>query len=102
MKVIKRDDTVVEFDRAKIVAAIRKANAAVEEPYRLDDASVDAIADSVAAKDRKRLLVEDIQDMVETKLMAAGKYELAKAYIIYRYTRPWCARPTPPTSLSSL
>ena len=87
MKVIKRDDTVVEFDRAKIVAAIQKANAAVDESYRLDDASVDAIADSVAAKGRQRLLVEDIQDMVETKLMAAGKYELAKAYIIYRYTR---------------
>ncbi|MBD5098804.1 MAG: anaerobic ribonucleoside-triphosphate reductase [Clostridiales bacterium] len=87
MKVIKRDDSIVEFDRAKIVAAIQKANAAVDEPYRLDEASIDAIADSVAGKGRKRLLVEDIQDMVETKLMAAGKYELAKAYIIYRYTR---------------
>ncbi|MDE6260917.1 MAG: anaerobic ribonucleoside-triphosphate reductase [Oscillospiraceae bacterium] len=87
MKVIKRDDSIVEFDRAKIVAAIQKANAAVDKPYRLDDASIDAIADSVAGKGRKRLLVEDIQDMVETKLMAAGKYELAKAYIIYRYTR---------------
>ena len=88
MKVIKRDDSIVEFDRAKIVAAIQKANQAVDEPYRLDDGSIDAIADSVAStKGRKRLLVEDIQDMVETKLMAAGKYELAKAYIIYRYTR---------------
>ncbi len=88
MKVIKRDDSIVEFDRAKIVAAIQKANLAVDEPYRLDDGSIDAIADTVAAtKGRKRLLVEDIQDMVETKLMAAGKYELAKAYIIYRYTR---------------
>ena len=88
MKVIKRDDSIVEFDRAKIVAAIQKANLAVDEPYRLDDGSIDAIADAVAStKGRKRLLVEDIQDMVETKLMAAGKYELAKAYIIYRYTR---------------
>ena len=84
MKVIKRDDTVVEFDRAKIVAAIQKANAAVDEPYRIDEASIDAIADSVANSRRQRLLVEDIQDMVETRLMAAGKYELAKAYIIYR------------------
>ncbi len=87
MKVIKRDNSVVDFDRSKIVAAIQKANAAVEEQYRLDDASVDAIADAVAASRKPRLLVEDIQDMVETKLMAAGKYELAKAYIIYRYTR---------------
>ena len=88
MKVIKRDDSIVEFDRAKIVAAIQKANQAVDEPYRLDEGSIDVIADAVAAtKGRKRLLVEDIQDMVETKLMAAGKYELAKTYIIYRYTR---------------
>ena len=88
MKVIKRDDSIVEFDRAKIVAAIQKANQAVDEPYRLDEASIDNIADAVAStKGRQRLLVEDIQDMVETKLMAAGKYELAKAYIIYRYTR---------------
>ena len=88
MKVIKRDDSVVEFDRAKIVAAIQKANAAVDEPCRIDEGSIEAIADAVAeTRGRKRLLVEDIQDMVETKLMAAGKYELAKAYIIYRYTR---------------
>ncbi len=87
MKVIKRDGTTVDFDRTKIVVAIEKANRAVEESFRIDEASIDAIADSVAHKDRQRLLVEDIQDMVETKLMASGKYELAKAYIIYRYTR---------------
>ena len=87
MKVIKRDGSTVDFDRAKIVVAIQKANQAVEEQYRIDEASIDAIADAVASKGRQRLLVEDIQDMVETKLMAAGKYELAKAYIIYRYTR---------------
>ena len=87
MKVIKRDGSTVDFDRSKIVIAIQKANQAVDEPYRLDEASIDAIADAVATKGRQRLLVEDIQDLVETKLMAAGKYELAKAYIIYRYTR---------------
>ena len=88
MKVIKRDDSIVEFDRSKIVKAIQKANAAVDEPYRIDEGSIDAIADAVAAtRGRQRLLVEDIQDLVETKLMAAGKYELAKAYIIYRYTQ---------------
>ncbi len=87
MKVIKRDNSVVDFDRSKIVNAIHKANDAVDECYRLDDGSVDAIADAVANTRKPRLLVEDIQDMVETKLMAAGKYELAKAYIIYRYTR---------------
>ena len=50
MKVIKRDDSIVEFDRAKIVAAIQKANQAVDEPYRIDDEAIDAIAGTVAAK----------------------------------------------------
>ena len=87
MKVIKRDGSTVDFDRAKIVTAIQKANAAVDEADRLDQAAIDAIADAVAAKGRQRLLVEDIQDMVEKGLMEAGKFQLAKAYIIYRYTR---------------
>ena len=87
MKVIKRDGTNVDFDRTKIVVAIQKANAAVDEEYRIDQAQIDAIADSVGSKSRSRLLVEDIQDMVEHQLMDAGKFELAKTYIIYRYTR---------------
>ena len=87
MKVIKRDGTTVDFDRMKIVVAIQKANAAVDEEYRIDQAQIDAIADRVGSKSRSRLLVEDIQDMVERQLMDAGKFELAKAYIIYRYTR---------------
>ncbi|MCI8871019.1 MAG: anaerobic ribonucleoside-triphosphate reductase [Lawsonibacter sp.] len=87
MKVIKRDGATVDFDRSKIVLAIQKANAAVEEQYRIDQAQIDVIADCVGSKDRSRLLVEDIQDLVERQLMDAGKFELAKAYIIYRYTR---------------
>ena len=87
MKVIKRDGSTVDFDRSKIVIAIQKANAAVEEEDRLDQASIEKIADYVSERPRPRLLVEDIQDMVEHKLMEAGKFNLAKAYIIYRYTR---------------
>ncbi len=87
MQVIKRDHTVVEFDRSKIVSAIQKANAAVNQAHRVDAAAIDAIANAVASKHCPYLRVEDIQDMVERKLMAAGKYELAKTYIIYRYTR---------------
>ncbi len=87
MKVIKRDGNTVNFDRSKIVIAIQKANAAVEEQYRIDQAAIDQIAEYVNTRPRPRLLVEDIQDMVEHKLMEAGKYELAKAYIIYRYNR---------------
>jgi ribonucleoside-triphosphate reductase len=87
MKVIKRDGSTVDFDRSKIVRAVEKANAAVEENERLDQASIEDIADYVSTRPRPRLLVEDIQDMVEHRLMEAGKFDLAKAYIIYRYTR---------------
>lgn len=87
MKVIKRDGQTVDFDRTKIVVAIQKANAAVDEDFRVSQEQIDAIADSVEALHRPRLLVEDIQDMVERKLVETGKYELSKAYIIYRYIR---------------
>ena len=87
MKVIKRDGKTVDFDRMKIVVAIQKANAAVDEEFRVTQEQIDAIADSVQALQRPRLLVEDIQDMVERKLVETGKYELSKAYIIYRYIR---------------
>ena len=87
MKVIKRDGTTVDFDGSKIIAAIRKANAAVEPEYRIEEEKIRDIAKTVQHKNRMRLLVEDIQDMVEHSLMDAGKFELAKAYIIYRYQR---------------
>ena len=87
MKVIKRDGTTVDFDRSKIIVALSKANEAVEENQRITSAQMDEIADFVDGKNKNRLLVEDIQDMVEEKLMATGKYELAKTYILYRYNR---------------
>lgn len=87
MKVIKRDGSTVEFDRSKIENAIRKANAAVDENERIEDCEIVSIADYIASRKRTRLLVEDIQDMVEHKLMEAEKFTLAKAYIIYRYSR---------------
>ncbi len=87
MKVIKRDGTTVDFDGSKIVVAIQKANAAVEVEDRIDEDSIQDIARQVQEKNRKRLLVEDIQDIVEHSLMEAGRFELAKQYIIYRYQR---------------
>lgn len=87
MKVIKRDGTTVDFDGSKIVIAIQKANAAVEPEDRIAEDKIQEIAHNVQEKNRMRLLVEDIQDMVEHSLMDAGKFELAKQYIIYRYQR---------------
>ena len=87
MKVIKRDGTTVDFDRSKIIRAIQKANEAVDPEERISEEQISAIAHFVQERNRPRLLVEDIQDMVERQLMELGKYTLAKAYIIYRYTR---------------
>ncbi len=87
MTVIKRDGTVVEFDRSKIIVALQKANEAVAEEERITANQMEAIADYITDKKRTRILVEDIQDMVEHKLMQLDKFALAKAYIIYRYNR---------------
>ncbi len=87
MKVIKRDGSTVDFDRSKIVIAIRKANDAVDPEDRITEEGIEEIVSYIETKKRKRFLVEDIQDIVEEKLMEAEKFALAKAYIIYRYNR---------------
>ncbi len=87
MKVIKRDGSTAEFDRKKIVVAIGKANEAVDFEDRITDAQINDIVDDIASRHRPRMLVEDIQDMVEEKLMELQKYQLMKAYILYRYER---------------
>ncbi|MBQ9764203.1 MAG: anaerobic ribonucleoside-triphosphate reductase [Phascolarctobacterium sp.] len=87
MKVIKRDGTTVDFDGSKIVVAIQKANAVVDPQDRIEEYKILEIAKNVQSRNRMRLLVEDIQDIVEHSLMDAGKFELAKQYIIYRYKR---------------
>lgn len=87
MRVIKRDGKIVDFDRTKIILALTKANDAVEEEQRISQEQTEEIADYISEKKKSRILVEDIQDMVEFKLMEMDKFELAKAYIIYRYNR---------------
>ncbi|MGN0812504.1 MAG: anaerobic ribonucleoside-triphosphate reductase [Candidatus Coproplasma sp.] len=87
MKVIKRDNSVVDFDRSKIVKAIGKANEAVEPEERISAEQIEAIVDDISNRHRARFLVEDIQDMVEEKLMELQKFQLMKAYILYRYER---------------
>ncbi len=87
MLVIKRDGRTVDFDRAKIEVAIRKANAEVEEAERATDEEIESILAFIEAKKCKRMLVEDIQDIIEQKLMQMNHFELGKTYIIYRYSR---------------
>ncbi len=87
MIVIKRDGQEVNYNRSKIIVAIGKANEEVPEEERVSDEEIEEIVSYVETRNRKRILVEDIQDIIEQKLMALGKYDLAKRYIVYRYTR---------------
>ncbi len=87
MKIIKRDGKFVDFEPEKIVNAIEKANAEVDEEERVSDIQIRNIVKYIEKLGKKRILVEDIQDIIEKRIMALGKYELAKKYITYRYTR---------------
>jgi ribonucleoside-triphosphate reductase len=87
MKVIKRDGRAVEFDKQKICVAIQKANGEVRKKERASEEEINSIISYIEELDKKRILVEDIQDIIEEKLMDAKKFELAKKYIVYRYTR---------------
>ncbi len=90
MKIIKRDGSEAAFDRAKIAAAIFKANASVDESQRLPADVIEGIAKDVEdyCESMKRALsVEEIQDQVENRLMALHAFSLARCYITYRYTR---------------
>ena len=87
MKVIKRDGRAVDYDRAKIQIAIEKANEEVNQKERATNEEIKEIIIYIESLNKKRMLVEDIQDIIEEKLMELGKYELSKKYIVYRYTR---------------
>ena len=87
MKVIKRDGRAVEYNSSKIEIAIEKANKEVSEASRASKEDIKGIIKYIEDLNKKRILVEDIQDIIEEKLMELKKYELAKRYIVYRYTR---------------
>ena len=77
MKVIKRDGRAVEFDREKIEIAIEKANKEVREKERATKDEIKSIIKYVMDQDKKRILVEDIQDIIEEQLMALKHFDLA-------------------------
>ena len=87
MNIIKRDGSVVEYDANKIRTAIGKANAEVHKNEKASKEEIEEIIKYIQELNKKRMLVEDIQDIIEEKLMSYNHYQLAKAYITYRYTR---------------
>ena len=87
MKIVKRDGSIVDYDSEKIRIAIKKANNEVSKKEKASDEEIEEIINQIEDLKKNRMLVEDIQDMIEEKLMEVGKYTLAKKYITYRYTR---------------
>lgn len=87
MKIIKRDGHIVDYSPEKIEIAIKKANNEVQEEDRVSDTQIKNIIKHIESLKKKRMLVEDIQDIIEVRLMSLNKFALAKEYITYRYTR---------------
>ena len=90
MVIIKRNGKESLFEKSKIRNAIRKANAEAEAENQLSEGQIYLIADEIeeiAEKRSRALNVEEIQDLVEDKIMNCGKYEVARKYIKYRYNR---------------
>lgn len=87
MYVVKRDGRVVDYDRNKILLAIRKANLVVGKEEAVSEEKIEQIIAGIEALGKGKMQVEEIQDIIEQKLMEEGKFVLAKTYIIYRYTR---------------
>lgn len=90
MKIIKRSGQEVIFDLEKIVNAVRKANKEIVESERITELDIVGIAGSVAeecSRIGRSMHVEEVQDMVENRLMDMKAFVLARKYITYRYTR---------------
>ncbi len=90
MNIIKRSGIEVSFDIDKIIVAIKKANDEVPDVEKLTEEQIKTAADNVMQICRgmcRAASVEEIQDNVENQLMALGKFNVARKYITYRYTR---------------
>ena len=91
MKCIKRNGQEVEFNSDKIRKAVTNANGNIDElSKRLSDEQIEKITNDVTKKCEnmgRAVGVEEIQDMVEFAIMGEGKFDVAKHYITYRYTR---------------
>ena len=90
MKLIKRNGSEVIFDREKIIVAVTKANEAVSENQRISTEDIENIAlevERLCLTMVRSAGVEEIQDLVEKEIMKLGAFDLAKAYITYRYKR---------------
>ena len=90
MNIIKRNGSEAVFEKAKILAAVGKANASVQEKDRIPNVLAERVAERVTARCAglgRAPSVEEVQDYVEEALQAVGAYELSRHYIRYRHQR---------------
>ena len=78
VKVIKRDGRVVDYDGAKIIMAMKKANDEVHLHDQITDQKMKEIERLISEMTRSQIQVEEIQDLIEHSLVQEQKYELAK------------------------
>ena len=84
-RVIKRDGTEVQFDESRIQRAIEYAMLRTEKG--VEEGTVISISSAIAGSWKETMTVEEIQDLVEKKLMSSKRKDAAKAYIRYRQKR---------------
>ena len=84
MEVIKRNGDTVQYDYDRIFNAIAAARDSVDLPVNDDKIRQVADAVEVAIENYERISVEEIQDIVELKLMDFGLNEVARHYVLYR------------------
>ena len=90
MKIIKRNGQEVVFDRDKIVQAVWRANEEMDDFAKISREKIIRLAADVEKECNhmgRSVSVEEIQDMVEDRLMAMNAFSLARKYITYRYSR---------------
>ena len=90
MKIIKRNGSEVPFDITKIITAVTKASDSVSRKSSLKPEQIKQIASDVTDQCRalnRAVSVEEIQDMVENKLMDIQAHDVARHYITYRYVQ---------------
>lgn len=90
MNIIKRSGAIEKLTKKKIFDSITKANGCVGDNCRLTIRQIQRITDSVVTaceEFEEPIPIDKIEDMIEKKLMEASGYEVAKAYITYRYEK---------------
>jgi ribonucleoside-triphosphate reductase len=90
MNIRKRNGSEVKFNRNNIIEAISRANEKVRIDERLTIQEIKDIAKTIEDDCKNSPVAigyKDIQKMVETSIMKAGKFEVATEYITFRYQK---------------